>query len=136
MLPNDGRVVSNFIMQALQGQDLTVFGDGEQTRSFCFVDDLVSGLIALMDSPPEVTGPINIGNPGEFTMLELAEKVIALVGGESKLVHEALPTDDPVRRKPNIDKAQSLLGWSPTISLDQGLKPTVEYFRGLVEARP
>lgn len=134
MLPNDGRVVSNFIMQALQGQDLTVFGDGEQTRSFCFVDDLVTGLIALMDSPPEVTGPINIGNPGEFTMLELAEKVIALVGGESKLIHEALPTDDPVRRKPNIDKAQSLLGWSPTISLDEGLKPTVEYFRGLVQA--
>jgi len=134
MLPNDGRVVSNFIMQALQGQDLTVFGDGEQTRSFCYVDDLVTGLIALMDSPPEVTGPINIGNPGEFTMLELAEKVIELVGGDSKLVHEALPTDDPVRRKPNIDKAQSILGWSPTVSLDEGLKPTVEYFRGLVEA--
>ncbi len=134
MLPNDGRVVSNFIMQALQGQDLTVFGDGEQTRSFCYVEDLVTGLIALMDSPPEVTGPINIGNPGEFTMLELAEKVIALVGGDSKLVHEPLPTDDPVRRKPNIDRAQELLGWSPTVSLDQGLKPTVEYFRGLVEA--
>jgi UDP-glucuronate decarboxylase len=135
MLPNDGRVVSNFIMQALQGQDLTVFGDGEQTRSFCYVEDLVSGLIALMDSPPEVTGPINIGNPGEFTMLELAEKVMALVGGGSKLVHEALPTDDPVRRKPNIDKAQELLGWSPLVSLDEGLKPTVEYFRGMVEAR-
>jgi UDP-glucuronate decarboxylase len=135
MLPNDGRVVSNFIMQALQGQDLTVFGDGEQTRSFCYVDDLVSGLIALMDSPPEVTGPINIGNPGEFTMLELAEKVIELVGAGGKLIHEALPTDDPTRRKPNIDLAQSLLGWSPTVSLDEGLKPTVEYFRGLVEAR-
>ncbi len=134
MLPNDGRVVSNFIMQALQGQDLTVFGDGEQTRSFCYVDDLVTGLIALMESPPEVTGPINIGNPGEFTMLELAEKVIELVGSGSKLVHEPLPTDDPVRRKPNIDKAQSILGWSPTVSLDEGLKPTVEYFRGLVEA--
>ncbi|MFL6159605.1 MAG: UDP-glucuronic acid decarboxylase family protein [Marmoricola sp.] len=135
MLPNDGRVVSNFIMQALQGQDLTVFGDGEQTRSFCFVDDLVTGLVALMGSPAEVTGPINIGNPGEFTMLELAEKVIELVGGGNKVVHEPLPTDDPTRRKPNIEKAQSLLGWSPTISLDQGLKPTVEYFRGLVEAR-
>ena len=134
MLPNDGRVVSNFIVQALGGKDLTVFGDGEQTRSFCYVDDLVSGLIALMDSPPEVTGPINIGNPGEFTMLELAEKVIALVGSDSKVVHEPLPTDDPVRRKPNIDKAQSLLGWSPTISLDEGLKPTVEYFRGMVAA--
>jgi len=134
MLPNDGRVVSNFIVQALGGKDLTVFGDGEQTRSFCYVGDLVSGLIALMDSPPEVTGPINIGNPGDFTMLELAEKVIALVGSESKVVHEPLPTDDPVRRKPNIDKAQNLLGWSPTISLDEGLKSTVEYFRGLVAA--
>ena len=134
MLPNDGRVVSNFIVQALQNKDLTIFGDGEQTRSFCYVQDLVSGLIALMDSPPEVTGPINIGNPGDFTMLELAEKVIALVGGDSKVVHQPLPTDDPVRRKPNIDKAQSLLGWSPTISLDEGLKPTVEYFRGVVAA--
>jgi UDP-glucuronate decarboxylase len=134
MLPNDGRVVSNFIVQALQGKDLTVFGDGEQTRSFCYVGDLVSGLISLMDSPPDVTGPINIGNPGDFTMLELAEKVIALVGSDSKIVHAPLPTDDPVRRKPDIDKAQSLLGWSPTISLDQGLEPTVEYFRGLVAA--
>ena len=134
MLPNDGRVVSNFIVQALQGKDLTVFGDGEQTRSFCYVEDLVSGLIALMDSPPEVTGPINIGNPGDFTMLELAEKVLALVGGDSKVVHQPLPTDDPVRRKPDIDKAQSVLGWSPTISLDEGLKPTVEYFRGLAAA--
>ena len=134
MLPNDGRVVSNFIVQALSGQDLTVFGDGEQTRSFCYVEDLVSGLIALMDSPPEVTGPINIGNPGDFTMLELAEKVIALVGSDSKVVHQPLPTDDPVRRKPNIEKAQSLLGWSPTISLDEGLAPTVEYFRELVAA--
>ena len=134
MLPNDGRVVSNFIVQALQGKDLTVFGDGEQTRSFCYVEDLVSGLIALMDSPPEVTGPINIGNPGDFTMLELAEKVLALVGSDSKVVHQPLPTDDPVRRKPNIDRAQDVLGWSPTVSLDEGLKPTVEYFRGLVEA--
>jgi UDP-glucuronate decarboxylase len=134
MLPNDGRVVSNFIVQALQNKDLTIFGDGEQTRSFCYVQDLVSGLIALMDSPPEVTGPINIGNPGDFTMLELAEKVIALVGGDSKVVHQPLPTDDPVRRKPNIDKAQSLLGWSPTVSLDEGLEPTVEYFRSVVAA--
>ncbi len=134
MLPNDGRVVSNFIVQALQNKDLTIFGDGEQTRSFCYVQDLVSGLIALMDSPPEVTGPINIGNPGDFTMLELAEKVIALVGSDSKVVHQPLPTDDPVRRKPDIDKAQSLLGWRPTVSLDEGLKPTVEYFRGLLAA--
>jgi UDP-glucuronate decarboxylase len=134
MLPNDGRVVSNFIVQALEGKDLTVFGDGEQTRSFCYVGDLVTGLIALMDSPSEVTGPINIGNPGDFTMLELAEKVIALVGGGSKIRHEPLPTDDPARRKPDIDKAQSLLGWSPTVSLDEGLLPTVEYFRALVAA--
>ena len=134
MLPNDGRVVSNFIVQALQNKDLTIFGDGEQTRSFCYVQDLVSGLIALMDSPPEVTGPINIGNPGDFTMLELAEKVIALVGSDSKVVHQPLPTDDPVRRKPDIDRAQSLLGWRPTVSLDEGLKPTVEYFRGLLAA--
>ena len=123
MLPNDGRVVSNFIVQALQNKDLTIFGDGEQTRSFCYVQDLVSGLIALMDSPPEVTGPINIGNPGDFTMLELAEKVIALVGGDSKVVHQPLPTDDPVRRKPDIDKAQSLLGWSPTVSLTKASSP-------------
>jgi len=134
MLPNDGRVVSNFIVQALQGQDLTVFGDGEQTRSFCYVDDLVTGLIALMNTPPDVTGPINIGNPGEFTMLELAAKVIELVGSGSKLVHEPLPTDDPIRRKPNIEQAQRVLGWNPTVSLDEGLKPTVEYFRGLVDA--
>ncbi|RNL79110.1 UDP-glucuronic acid decarboxylase family protein [Nocardioides marmorisolisilvae] len=134
MLPNDGRVVSNFIMQALAGKDITVFGDGEQTRSFCYVDDLVTGLISLMESPPEVTGPINIGNPGEFTMLELAEKVIAMTGSSSKLVHEPLPTDDPNRRKPNIDKAIELLGWQPTVALDDGLKPTVEYFRGMVDA--
>ncbi|MEO6606240.1 MAG: UDP-glucuronic acid decarboxylase family protein [Aeromicrobium sp.] len=134
MLPNDGRVVSNFIVQALKGQDLTVFGDGEQTRSFCYVDDLVTGLIALMDSPPEVTGPINIGNPGEFTMLELAAKVIELVGSGSRLLHEPLPTDDPLRRKPDIEQAQRVLGWNPTVSLDEGLKPTVEYFRALVKA--
>ena len=117
-----------------KNKDLTIFGDGEQTWSFCYVQDLVSGLIAWMDSPPEVTGPINIGNPGDFTMLELADKVIALVGGDSKVVHQPLPTDDPGRRKPDIDKAQSLLGWSPTISPDEGLKPTVEYFRGLLAA--
>ena len=134
MHPNDGRVVSNFIMQALSGKDLTVFGNGEQTRSFCYVDDMVSALVRLMESPPEVTGPINLGNPGEFTMLELAEKVIAMTGSGSKLVHESLPTDDPVRRKPNIDKAVELLGWEPTVLLEDGLKPTVEYFRSLVEA--
>lgn len=131
MLPDDGRVVSNFIVQALQGEPLTVFGDGEQTRSFCYVDDLVSGLIALMNTPDEVTGPINLGNPGEFTMLELATKVIEMVGSGSELKYLPLPDDDPVRRKPDITLAQQQLGWSPTISLDEGLKPTVDYFRGL-----
>jgi UDP-glucuronate decarboxylase len=131
MLPDDGRVVSNFIVQALQGEPLTVFGDGEQTRSFCYVDDLVSGLIALMNTPDDVTGPINLGNPGEFTMLELATKVIEMVGSGSELKYLPLPDDDPVRRKPDITLAQQQLGWSPTISLDEGLKPTVDYFRGL-----
>jgi UDP-glucuronate decarboxylase len=131
MLPDDGRVVSNFIVQALQGEPLTVFGDGEQTRSFCYVDDLVSGLIALMNTSDDVTGPINLGNPGEFTMLELATKVIEMVGSGSELKYLPLPDDDPVRRKPDITLAQQQLGWSPTISLDEGLKPTVDYFRGL-----
>jgi UDP-glucuronate decarboxylase len=134
MHPQDGRVVSNFIVQALNGDPITIYGDGSQTRSFCYVDDMVTGLISLMESPPEVTGPINIGNPGEFTMLELAEKVIALTGSSSTLVYEPLPTDDPVRRKPNIDKATELLGWQPTIQLDDGLKPTVEYFQSMVDA--
>jgi UDP-glucuronate decarboxylase len=131
MLPDDGRVVSNFIVQALHGEPLTIFGDGSQTRSFCFVDDLVSGLIALMNTPDDVTGPINLGNPGEFTMLELATKVIEMVGSGSELKYLPLPDDDPVRRKPDITLAQQQLGWSPTISLDQGLEPTVDYFRKL-----
>jgi UDP-glucuronate decarboxylase len=132
MLPNDGRVVSNFIVQALRGEPLTVFGDGEQTRSFCYVDDLVDGLIRLMNTPPEVTGPINLGNPGEFTMVELAMKVIGLVGNGGPIEHLPLPSDDPVRRRPNIDLAKDLLHWSPAVSLDQGLVPTIEYFRGVV----
>ena len=132
MLADDGRVVSSFIVQALQGKPLTVFGDGEQTRSFCYVDDLVEGLIALMASPGDVTGPINLGNPGEFTMLELATKVLALAGADGTLEHRPLPQDDPVRRKPNIDKARDLLGWSPTVSLDEGLERTVAYFRELL----
>jgi len=130
MLPNDGRVVSSFIVQALRGEPLTVFGDGSQTRSFCYVDDLVDGLIALMNTPPEVTGPINLGNPDEFTMLELAAQVLELVGG-GQLEHHPLPSDDPVRRRPSIDIAEALLQWSPTVPLEDGLKRTVEYFRGI-----
>jgi UDP-glucuronate decarboxylase len=135
MLADDGRVVSSFIVQALQGQPLTVFGDGSQTRSFCYVDDLVEGLIALMGSPEGVTGPINLGNPGEFTMLELATKVLALAGkagAAGDVEHRPLPSDDPVRRKPNIDRARDILGWSPTVSLDEGLERTVSYFRELL----
>ncbi len=129
MLANDGRVVSNFIVSALSGQPLTVFGDGSQTRSFCYIDDMVDGLIRLMDSPPEVTGPVNLGNPGEFTMLELARKVQALTGGDGRIEHRTLPADDPARRKPDIGRARELLGWEPTVPLDEGLKRTVEYFR-------
>jgi UDP-glucuronate decarboxylase len=131
MLPNDGRVVSNFIVQALQGRDLTIYGDGSQTRSFCYVDDLVSGLIRLMESDDAVTGPINLGNPGEFTIKELAEKVLALVDNGSRLVYEPLPQDDPTQRQPNIDKARQALGWEPKVTLDDGLPKTVDYFRQL-----
>ena len=131
MLPNDGRVVSNFIVQALQGRDLTIYGDGSQTRSFCYVDDLVSGLIRLMESDDAVTGPINLGNPGEFTIKELAEKVLALVDNGSRLVYEPLPQDDPTQRQPNIDKAKQVLGWTPKVTLDEGLPKTVDYFRQL-----
>jgi UDP-glucuronate decarboxylase len=133
MAADDGRVVSNFIVQALTGQPLTVFGDGTQTRSFCYVDDLVDGLIRLMDSSDDVTGPINLGNPGEFTMLELAQQVTALVGGPD-IEFRPLPQDDPVRRKPDISKAQQLLGWQPTVPLEQGLKRTVDYFRDHLSA--
>jgi UDP-glucuronate decarboxylase len=134
MLSNDGRVVSSFIVQALTGKPLTVFGDGSQTRSFCYVDDLVDGLIALMNTDDGVTGPVNLGNPGEFTMLELATKVLDIVGSGGDVIHQPLPSDDPVRRKPNIDQAQKLLGWSPTVPLEEGLARTVEYFRGLLTA--
>jgi UDP-glucuronate decarboxylase len=129
MLSNDGRVVSSLIVQALQGFPLTVYGDGSQTRSFCYVDDLVEGLIKLMGSEDEVTGPINLGNPGEFTVLELAQKVQALVGGEMPIEHRPLPQDDPVRRRPDITQAQEKLGWTPTIALDEGLERTTAYFR-------
>jgi len=131
MLPDDGRVVSNFIVQALQGRDITIYGDGSQTRSFCYVDDLVDGLMRLMESDPKITGPVNLGNPGEFSIKELAEKVVAMVGSGSKIVYEPLPQDDPTQRKPDITLAKAALGWEPAVALDQGLKRTIEYFREL-----
>ncbi|MBU4037282.1 MAG: NAD-dependent epimerase/dehydratase family protein, partial [Proteobacteria bacterium] len=129
MHPNDGRVVSNFILQALRNDPITVYGNGGQTRSFCFVDDLIEGLVRLMDTPPDVTGPINIGNPVEFTILELAEKVIELTGSESKIIFETLPEDDPMQRKPDISLAEKELNWRPKIQLEQGLLKTIEYFK-------
>jgi UDP-glucuronate decarboxylase len=128
MHPNDGRVVSNFIVQALRGQPITLFGDGEQTRSFCYVDDLVSGLIALMNTPPEVTGPINLGNPGEFTMRQLAELVVELTGSASVMEHLPLPIDDPRQRQPDIGLAKQHLGWAPTTDLRTGLGKAIAYF--------
>jgi UDP-glucuronate decarboxylase len=132
MHPNDGRVVSTFIVQALRGEAITVFGDGRQTRSFCYRDDLVDGLIRLMDSGDDVTGPVNLGNPGEFTMLELAERVIALTGSSSAIAHLPLPVDDPRQRKPDIAVAEALLDWRPTVDLATGLERTVEYFADLL----
>ncbi|MBK3732889.1 UDP-glucuronate decarboxylase [Azospirillum brasilense] len=129
MHPNDGRVVSNFIMQALRGEPITVYGDGTQTRSFCYVDDLIDGMMRLMDSDPAITGPINIGNPGEFTMLELAERVIALTGSRSTVEHRPLPQDDPRQRRPDIGKAKTLLGWEPAVPLPEGLARTIDDFR-------
>ena len=134
MLPDDGRVVSNFIVQALSGHDITIYGDGSQTRSFCYVDDLVDGLIRLMNSGPEVTGPVNLGNPGEFSIRELAEKVVAHTGSASKIVYQPLPADDPTQRQPDIKQARAVLGWQPGISLDEGLPRTVAYFRQRLEA--
>ncbi len=132
MHPSDGRVVSNFICQALRGEDITIFGDGLQTRSFCYVDDLVSAFVLLMDSNSDITGPINLGNPNEFTMLELAEKVLSIVGGSSKLIFKELPQDDPRQRQPDITKAKSILKWEPSVQLDDGLSETVKYFRHLL----
>jgi hypothetical protein len=129
MHPNDGRVVSNFIVQALKGQDISIYGDGQQTRSFCYVDDLIEGFVRMMDSNGEFIGPVNMGNPGEFTMLELAEHVIRLVGGRSKLAFHPLPTDDPRQRQPDITLAHSALGWQPKVALEDGLKETIAYFR-------
>ena len=134
MHPNDGRVVSNFIVQALRGHDITIYGDGSQTRSFCYVDDLIDGLVKLMASPDSVTGPINIGNPDEFSMLELASMVIEITGSRSRIVHRELPADDPKQRRPDISKASDLLSWSPTVPLRTGLKRTIEYFDRMLVA--
>jgi UDP-glucuronate decarboxylase len=131
MHPADGRVVSNFIMQALRGEPITIYGDGTQTRSFCYVDDLIDGLMRLMDSPPDVPGPINLGNPHEFTVRELAEKVIELTGSRSTIVQQPLPQDDPKQRQPDISKARQVLGWDPKIRLDDGLVTTIDYFAKL-----
>jgi UDP-glucuronate decarboxylase len=134
MQPDDGRVVSNFIVQALKGEPLTVFGDGSQTRSFCYIDDMVDGLVSLMNSPREVTGPVNLGNPGEFTMIELAKQVMALTDSHCELRHLPLPADDPVRRKPDISRARDVLGWEPTVPLSEGLARTVDYFRDVLNS--
>jgi UDP-glucuronate decarboxylase len=134
MHPNDGRVVSNFIVQALRGKDITIYGSGQQTRSFCYVDDLIEAMVRTMATPDDFTGPINIGNPGEFTMIELAEKVLRLTGSTSKLVFEPLPADDPRQRKPDITLAREKLGgWEPKVGLDDGLRETIAYFRTVVE---
>jgi len=132
MHPHDGRVVSNFIIQALLGRDITIYGDGSQTRSFCYVDDLVDGLIRLMQSADEVIGPINIGNPVEFSMLQLAQEVLNLTGSKSRIAHRPLPQDDPKQRQPDISKAQKLLGWKPATPLTEGLKKTITYFEALL----
>ena len=131
MQPNDGRVVSNFIMQALKNEPITVYGEGQQTRSFCYVDDLVDGLIRLMESPAELTGPVNLGNPGEFTILELAQQVIAFTGSRSKIIFNPLPSDDPKQRKPDITLARTQLGWEPKINLAAGLGDTIAFFQQL-----
>ncbi|MBF0612170.1 MAG: SDR family oxidoreductase [Magnetococcales bacterium] len=132
MLPNDGRVVSNFIVQALQNKDITIYGDGSQTRSFCFVDDLVDGLVRLMGTDHEVTGPINLGNPREFTMIELAEKILQITGSSSRLIYCPLPGDDPRQRRPNITLAKELLQWEPKVHLEEGLQKTIAYFEEVI----
>ncbi len=132
MHPNDGRVVSNFIVQALKGEDITMYGAGEQTRSFCYVDDLIEGFVRLMGTADAMTGPVNLGNPGEFTIRQLAERVLELTGSSSKVVFKPLPEDDPQQRKPDISKAEQLLGWQPEVMLDQGLNLTIEYFDKLL----
>jgi UDP-glucuronate decarboxylase len=134
MHPNDGRVVSNFILQALRNEPITVYGDGSQSRSFCYVDDLVTGLVSLMDSPDEFTGPVNLGNPKEFTILELTNKVIEITGSKSIIRHDPLPTDDPRQRRPDIKLAKDVLDWEPAIPLEDGLIKTIDYFRELMQA--
>ena len=132
MLPNDGRVVSNFIVQALQGKAITIYGDGQQTRSFCYVDDLIDVMIKMMNSQSGFTGPVNIGNPSEFTMLELAETILKLTGSKSKIIYQLLPLDDPKQRKPNIELAKEKLGWEPKVNLEDGLKETIAYFKKII----
>ncbi len=133
MHPEDGRVISNFVLQALRGEDITIYGDGEQTRSFCFYSDLLEGIVRLMDTKNEVTGPINIGNPREFSMIELAKQVIHLTGSKSLVVHQRLPADDPKQRRPDVSRAKELLDWEPKVSLEEGLKQTIAYFQRLRE---
>jgi UDP-glucuronate decarboxylase len=132
MHPNDGRVVSNFIVQALKGDSITIYGEGQQTRSFCYVDDLIDGFVRLMATKDDVTGPVNLGNPGEFTIRQLAERVLDLTGSSSKLVFKPLPQDDPQQRQPDIGLAKELLGWKPTVMLDNGLEKTIRYFEKLL----
>ena len=132
MHPNDGRVISNFIVQALQGKDITIYGTGEQTRSFCYCDDLIEGFVRMMNTDDSVTGPINLGNPKEFTIKQLAELVVEMTGSKSKIVYQAAALDDPQQRKPVIDKAKAVLDWEPTIQLREGLEKTIEYFKGLL----
>jgi UDP-glucuronate decarboxylase len=131
MHPFDGRVISNFIRQALNNEDITIFGDGSQTRSFCYRDDLISGMIAMMEGPDDFIGPVNIGNPAEFTIRELAQQVIEMTGSKSQLVHRPLPADDPTRRKPDITLATTALNWKPRTELSEGLKQTIEWFRSI-----
>lgn len=134
MDPQDGRVVSNFICQALRGEDITIYGDGSQTRSFCYVDDLIEAMVRMMNSPKDFTGPVNTGNPGEFTIKELAEKVVAKIGGKSKVVYRDLPKDDPTQRRPDITLAKNKLGWEPKVQLDEGLDKTIAYFKTQIGA--
>jgi UDP-glucuronate decarboxylase len=132
MHPNDGRVVSNFIVQALKGENITIFGDGMQTRAFCYVDDLIDGFVRMMATPDDITGPINLGNPVEMPMVELAQRVVKLVGAKSKLVFRPLPVDDPMQRCPDITRAKAVLGWEPRVQLDEGLNKTIAYFDKLL----
>jgi NAD-dependent epimerase/dehydratase family protein len=130
MLPNDGRVVSNFVLQALNNEDITIYGDGTQTRSFQYIDDLIEGMIRMMETEDDFTGPVNLGNPNEFSIQELAEKIIAMTGSSSKIVFKSLPNDDPKQRQPDITLAKKKLGWEPTIELEDGLSRMIEYFKG------